>query len=326
MALPTMPSSYASRKTFQEALVRRRESEATMRDRAYRNHDYFRKASIAVDKQNEWTSPASFKDSMTAYSKKRDAEEKADNLQRRKERLRNLLRTEAAMHEAQLKGISTPEHHLKIEEMRQKVEAIRSARESARQKTAEERLVDHFRQNNPELRSLRHDYNRKKTVLTWKDQVEEAKEKKEEERRIKEEEAAEAERKRRVAEEMEEREAEMRKMMEERAKEALQRQVEELRVREATSRRLKEEEEELIRQRAELAEMRAKREAVEKQRRERAYRQALLRQHKAALRRHAQDVQQELEDDMKILATIAAREDEEKEMISSRKEKAKGEE
>ena len=65
---------------------------------------------------------------------------------------------------------------------------------------------------------------------------------------------------------------------------------------------------------------------MEKQRRERAYRQALLRQHKAALRRHAQDVQQELEDDMKILATIAAREDEEKEMISSRKEKAKGEE
>ena len=103
MALPTMPTGWATRKTFQEALVRRRESEAALHDRALRNHDYFRKASIAVDKQNEWTSPASFQDSMTAYSKKMVAEEKAQALRRRKERLRNLLKTEAAMHEAQLK-------------------------------------------------------------------------------------------------------------------------------------------------------------------------------------------------------------------------------
>ena len=208
--------------------------------------------------------------------------------------------------------------------MRQKVEAIRSARESARQKTAEERLVDHFRQNNPELRSARHDYNRKKTVLSWKDQVEETKAKKEEERLSREREEAEEERKRRIAEEMEAKETEVKRLMEERSREALRNQVEELRIREATSRRLKEEEEELIRQRAELAELKARRDAVEKQRKERAYRQALLRQHKAALRRHAQDVQQELEDDMKILTTLGAREDEEREMLSTRKEKAKG--
>ena len=318
-----MPSGWASRKTFQEALVRRRESEASNRDRAERNHDYFRKSSIAVDKQNEWTSPASFKDSMTAYSKKIEAEEKVEVLRRRRERLTNLLRAEAAMHEAQLKGIS-PENHVKIEEMRQKVEAIRSARETARQRTAEERLVDHFRQNNPELRSMRHDYNQKKTVLKWKDQVEEAQVVKEEEKRKREEDEAEEERKRRAAERAAEKEAEMKKIMEERAKDALMKQVEELRIRETTSRRLKEEEEELIRQRAELAELKAQREAVEKRRRERAYRQALLRQHKAALRRHAQEVQKELEDDMKILSTIAAGESEEREMASSRREKAKG--
>jgi len=323
MALPTMPSGWATRKTFQESLIRRRESEAALRDSALRNHNYFRKASIAVDKQNEWTSMASFKDSMTAYSKKTVAEEKVESLRRRRDRLRSLLRTEAAMFEEQLKGVTSPETHLKIEEMREKVEAIRSAREEKRQKTAEERLVDHFRQNNPELRALKHDYNRKKTVLTWKDQVEEAKVKKEEERLKKEEEEAELERKRKAAETLAAKEEAMKRMMEERAREALKRQVEELRIREATSRKLKEEEEELITQRAELAEMKAAREAVEKQRRERAYRQALLRQHKAALRRHAQEVQKELEDDMKILTKIAEREDEEKEMISSRREKAK---
>ena len=324
MALPTMATGWATRKTFQEAVVRRRESEASLRDSALRNHNYFRNASISVDKQNEWTSTASFKDSMTAYSKKTEAEEKIESLRRRRDRLRNLLRTEAAMHEEQLKGVSSPETHLKIEEMREKVEAIRSAREEKRQKTAEERLVDHFRQNNPELRSLRHDYNRKKTVLTWKDQVEEAKVKKEEERRRKEEEEAVEERKRKAADKLAAKEEEMKRLMEDRAREAMKRQVEELRIREATSRKLKEEEEILITQRAELSEVKAKREAVEKQRRERDYRQALLRQHKAALRRHAQDVQKELEDDMRILATIAEREDEEKEMISSRREKAKG--
>lgn len=323
MALPTMATGWATRKTFQEAVVRRRESEASLRDSALRNHNYFRNASISVDKQNEWTSTASFKDSMTAYSKKTEAEEKIESLRRRRDRLRNLLRTEAAMHEEQLKGVSSPETHLKIEEMREKVEAIRSAREEKRQKTAEERLVDHFRQNNPELRSLRHDYNRKKTVLTWKDQVEEAKVKKEEERRRKEEEEAVEERKRKAADKLAAKEEEMKRLMEDRAREAMKRQVEELRIREATSRKLKEEEEILITQRAELSEVKAKREAVEKQRRERDYRQALLRQHKAALRRHAQDVQKELEDDMRILATIAEREDEEKEMISSRREKAK---
>lgn len=104
MALPTMPSSWATGKTFQEALVRRRESEAALRDRAMRHHTYFRNASIAVDKQNEWTSTSSFKDSMTAYSKKIVAEEKVESLRRRRDRLRNMLRTEAAMYEEQLKG------------------------------------------------------------------------------------------------------------------------------------------------------------------------------------------------------------------------------
>lgn len=318
-----MPSSWTSRKTFQEVvMVRRREAENDFRNKWRHNSDYFKRASLDVTKQNEWTSHESYNDSMQAYRKKMEAEEKQEKLLKRRERLKNLLQTERDLHEAEFKGIS-PENHQRIKEMRAKIEEIRTTREESRKKQAEERLYEHFQKNNPDLRTMQHDYNRKKTVLSWKDQVDEAKAKKEEEMKSKAFEEAEEERKRQIAEKMADRELETKKMMEVEAKEALQRQVKELQEREIQSRKLKDEEDQLLRERLVIANLRQQRAAIEKERQEKEYRQALLRQHKAVLRRRAQDVQKELEVDMKILATIASQEAEEKDVYSARREKVR---
>lgn len=95
-------------------------------------------------------------------------------------------------------------------------------------------------------------------------------------------------------------------------KELLKQQMIELRQREAESEVCKREELTLAKQRDEMDRLLEERRVIANRNAKEEYGRQLLRQHKAKLRQKARQVQEELEFDMKILASINEAKDEEK--------------
>lgn len=95
-------------------------------------------------------------------------------------------------------------------------------------------------------------------------------------------------------------------------KELLKQQMIELRQRDAEAEVCKREELELARQRDEIDRLLEERRQIAQRDAKEEYARQLLRQHKAKLRQKARQVQEELEFDMKILASINQARDEER--------------
>ncbi|XP_017269193.1 trichoplein keratin filament-binding protein [Kryptolebias marmoratus] len=322
MALPTFSVHLPSRsRVLAEQLARQREQEARWRQRWELHARYFREQSVRSHRQAAWSSRSSFQQSMSAYHNQRLKEEKKANLEQRRDWLRVMLQEEQDQLEAELREV-VPDRAALTSELVQKTEELRLAREERRKKVAQELLKEHWKRNNPEIRQVESALHKDHVVSRWQEQISEKKQKEvteqEEKRRFE----NEYERTRREALERM-KQAEERKKEEERQRaEELRKQMEELKQREKEASRLKKEQEALLVQQWELEKMEEERRTMEERRKKAEMGHFLIRQYRAQLKRRAQQVQEELEVDCKILAALLEGEEEDRRLETARRERA----
>ncbi|XP_048753198.1 trichoplein keratin filament-binding protein-like isoform X2 [Ostrea edulis] len=332
MALPSMPHYWTTRRNvYEQAIVRNRNHDDHLRERWGHTADYFQRSNIAATKQTEWESEKSLKSryesekslksSMDAYQKGKDSEKKAKNLALRREKLAAMLRQERYKFEAELKGYSL-DNFDRLEDMKDRVDSLRSAREEKRKNLAEEKLYEHWRQNNPDIRKIEAEQLKDHVVDKWGSQMEEFREKEEQERIEKEKFEREMEEERVAALELERQKEEDRLEEEKKWKDVLREQMFELRDREAEAERLKKEQDALQTEQWRLEDLEDERKKMESARGQREMGRMLLRQHKAQMMRRSRQIQEELEQDKRMLEALIERENEEREMLTTRREKA----
>ncbi|XP_022104626.1 trichoplein keratin filament-binding protein-like [Acanthaster planci] len=324
MALPTMPAYWTSRyKNIQErAMVQRRTHEADFREKWGNNAQYFKSSDVKTTKQRAWTSDQSFHNSMDAYRKRDERELRALRLRNRRHKLKQLLDDERERYAAELRGLSLGNYE-RLKGMKERTDELKSQKEEKRKQIADQRLYDHWRQNNPDLRKIESEMHKKHVVHGWGEQVDSHREQLESARREEQQEYREMEQDRQAALEKE-RQAQQAKLREEKQlAEQLKEQMNELRQREAEAERLKQEQDRLLQRQWELDKLEEERQAMEEQRKKSQMARALSRQYKAQLRRRAKEVQEALEFDRKILEALVEKESEEQQIQTTRREKAK---
>ncbi|XP_077995697.1 trichoplein keratin filament-binding protein-like [Glandiceps talaboti] len=324
MALPTLPSYWQTRyKNVQERnIVSRRNQDHDFREKWGHNAKYFQQLDVQTTKQRAWTSDGSFQDSMDAFKKQHDRETKKNQLTSRRMKLQEMLRKERILYEAELKGLSAVNYE-RLESMKERSDELKSQKETARKQIADERLYDHWKKNNPDLRKIESEQHKKHVVGKWSEQVEEMEERLESAREEKRQFDAELERERLAAVERHKQQQMAKYQDDKEQAEMLKEQMKELKARETEAEMLKREEAELLKQQWELEELESQRRELEERRKKTEFGRVLTRQYKAQLRRRSQQVQEALELDRKILAALAEKAEEDKQIQTARREKAR---
>ncbi|XP_046575008.1 trichoplein keratin filament-binding protein-like isoform X2 [Haliotis rubra] len=323
MALPTIPGYWTSRRNiYEQAIVSRRNHETDFRQKWSEASDHFNKMDIDASKKKTWMSDQSFQDSMDAYKSRTEKDIKALSLKRRRSKLAELIHEENLQFEAELRGYSR-DNYSRMEEMRNRADGLKSAREEKRKHMADEKLYEHWKQNNPDIRKVEQSLLQEHVVNSWPDQVEEQRERMESARREKEKYEEEMELERQAAVEAEKQRAEEKLVEEKRLKEVLKEQMMELKKREEETAMLKYEQDSLQRQQWELEQLEDTRRRTEDARKKQEFGRILLRQHKAQLMRRSRQIQQELEQDHKLLEALLEKEEADLILHTARKEKAK---
>ncbi|MED6269838.1 hypothetical protein CHARACLAT_003757 [Characodon lateralis] len=322
MALPTFSARGPSRsRTLAEQLARQREQEARWRQQWELHARYFREQGVRSRRQVAWSSRDSFQQSMSAYHKERLKEEKKAKLEQRRDRLRAMLQEERDRLEAELRDL-VPERSQMVSQWKEKAEELQKAREERRKKVAQELLKEHWKRNSPDLREFESALHKDHVVSQWQEQISEKKQKEVWEREEKTRFENEYERSRKEALERI-RQAEEGKREEERKRaEELRKQMEELKMREEEATRLKEEQKALLVKKWELEKMEEERKKTEETQKKHEIGHFLVRQYRAQLKRRAQQIQEELEVDQKILAALLEQEEEDKRWQTARRERA----
>ncbi|XP_072271500.1 trichoplein keratin filament-binding protein [Pyxicephalus adspersus] len=322
MALPTLPSNWHSRsRVLEKQIVRHREQEAQFRNEWDMASRYFKQSDVCSYKQAQWSSRVSYEQSMNAYHREKQKEEKRKNLERRRDELRKMLQEERNMLEAELKELSQ-NRDPDLQSMRERAEGLRSAREERRKQLAEEMLYEQWKKNNTKLREVESNLYKKYVVNAWGEQITERNKEKLEEEEEKKRYENQYELARREALENMKREEERRRQTERERAEVLRQQMEELKLRELEAHQLQKEQEDLQRQQWEVEKLQEERKKAEERRKKTELGHFLSRQYTAQMKRRAQMVQEELEMDMKILSALISKEDEEQRLRSARREKA----
>ncbi|XP_025092426.1 trichoplein keratin filament-binding protein-like [Pomacea canaliculata] len=324
MALPTTPRYWMNRKeAYEHSIARHRNQESDFRHQWEEHADYFKKNNVVAAKQQAWESTPAYKDRCTdAFKKSSEREMKALNLKQRQEKLRAMLLEENRQWEAELKQVSR-QNCDKIENMKDRAEELRSAREEKRKKIAEDKLYDHWQQNNPDIRKVRSELLKDYVVGQWPTQIEEMKQKEEEARREKEAIERQMEEERLAALEKERQEEAKRLKEERQLREHLKRQIQELRQREAEAEQLKRQQDALLLQQWEVEQLEAERKEKEQQRKRSDLGRILLRQHKAQMMSKSRRIQEELEEDRLLLEMLIKKEEKEDVLQTARREKAR---
>lgn len=323
MALPTMPRYWTSRKNiYEQAIIKQRNHQNDFHERWSKDAEYWNKSNVATHKQNAWESDASLRSSLDKYKSDNEKNLKAINLQRRRLLLANMLKKERREYEAELKGFSKA-NYSRLEDMRDRADVLRSAREEKRKGLAEEKLYEHWRQNNPDLRRVEQDLVKEKVVGSWAGQVDETKARKEQEKKEIERIELEMEEERLAGIDSDRRKVEEKLDEEKRLKRILVEQMDELKNREYEAERLKKQEEELQQEQWRLGRIDEERKRVELARQQREHGRVLLRQHKTQMMRRSKQIQEELELDKKILNSLIEQEHELDHIQTARREKAK---
>ncbi|XP_029778598.1 trichoplein keratin filament-binding protein isoform X2 [Suricata suricatta] len=323
MALPTLSSRWCSRRLLdqQAARQRHREQEARIRQQWDQNSRYFRMSDIFSSKQAEWSSKTSYQRSMHAYQREKMKEEKRKQLEARRERLRQLLLEEQALQARELEEL-----RLSMEaregRLRERHGDLKSAREEQRKLIAEQLLYEHWKKNNPKLREIESALHKEHVINSWKMQKEEKKQQEatqeEENKRCE----NEYERARREALERMKAEEERRRLEDKLQAEALLQQMEELKLKEMEATKLKKEQENLLKQRWELERLEEERKQMAALRQKAELGRFLRHQYNVQLSRRAQQIQEELEADKRILQALLEEEDENQRQHLARREQA----
>ncbi|CAK8692167.1 unnamed protein product [Clavelina lepadiformis] len=323
MALPTIPSPWALKHQHVERqLSRIHEQHQKFRHQWDVVASYYKGQNMKNNIRGSLTSDASYRKSMDAYATLEEKNRKATALHKRRMKLQKLLCEENLRYEAELQRLSAG-NYSRLQEMQERSENLKSAREEKRKQLAQEKLYEHWKENNPELRMLQSEIHREHVKEAWGEQTQRKQEafKKEnveevkyanqyEEARIK------------ALEEIKKKEAQRLQEEKERAR-ILQQQMAELKAREQQAALLQREEEEILREQWELEKLQEERGKVEEQRKKGQLQRFLHHQYKAQLRRRAQQIQEELEFDREILRKLQEEEKKSKEVQTARQQKAK---
>jgi len=321
MVLPTLNSYFElKRSNFNEEVLRKRHTTDYERSERWSSASkYFNKTNVNSMQHNSWTSDRSYNSSLSAFTRQQQnsAESQEDKKQRLKDRqvkLSQILTEEKSHLEEELKQLrlSGDNNANTVEGLKSRADTLRSAREDNRKKIAEEKLYEHWRVNNPELRQLESRQLIEHTVGEWQNQLHD---KQEERRKLQEIDSEyvkylDSERERAIEKDIELKRLKLNRELE--LKEILKTQMIELKQKEAESEILKREEYELMREKVELDSMERERQDNEKRYMVKEYGRQLLRQHKIKLRQRAKEIQEALEHDLDLLKRLAEAHDSEK--------------
>uniref|UniRef100_A0A8C6Q8P5 Trichoplein keratin filament-binding protein n=1 Tax=Nothobranchius furzeri TaxID=105023 RepID=A0A8C6Q8P5_NOTFU len=324
MAFPTRSVHLSSRnrcRVLEEQKVQRREREAQQRHQWELHSRYLKEQEVRCQQQAAWSCQRCFQQSMSAYHHLEEEEQRKAFLWRHRGKLRTMLQEERDQLEAELRQL-VPDKTTRMNQMVQKAEELHSAREETRKKIAQELLREHWKRNNAELRQAESALHKDHVVSRWQEQVSEKKQKEVTEREEKRRFENEHERTRKEAQERMKQAEERQKEEERRRAEALRQQMEELKMREEETSRLKKEQQVLMMQQVELDKIEEERKKIEDRRKKAEMGSFLIRQYKAQLRRKAQQVQEELEVDRKIMAALLEGEEEDQRLKAARRERA----
>ena len=292
---------------------------------------FFEYANNQSRKHSSWTSDRVFNASMQAYTRQQEDsdEDRARRLGERQSRLVQLLAAEAKHNEEELKRVrqerrlqsggnvgalaatgvalsSRPANDLDV--LRTRVDGLRQTRETERKRLADEKLYEQWRANNSDIRELESRRMQERVVDEWADQV------RDKENAVRMRERDDAEYVRYLEEEKERalaRDVELTRLKQTRAvelKEILKEQMIEVKQREAESEVLSREEAEVMRDMQSIEMVREERARINERRLKEEHGRQLLRQHKAALRKRAKEVQDAIEFDLGVLKVLKERE------------------
>ncbi|KAM6944756.1 trichoplein keratin filament-binding protein isoform 1-T1 [Lycodopsis pacificus] len=322
MALPAFSAHAPSRsRVLAGQLARQREQQARFRQQWELHAQYLKEQSVRSQRQAVWSSHQSHQQSMSAFNKQRLNDEKKASLEQRRSRLRAMLQEEQDRLEAELREV-VPDRSSLANQLVQKTEELRTAREERRKKLSQELLREHWKKNNTELRELESALHKDHVVSQWQEQISEKKQQEVTEQEQKKRLENEYERTRREALERMKQAEEEKNIEELKRAEELRKQMEELKLRETEATRLKREQEALLVKQWELEKIEEERRKVEERRKKCEMGHFLIRQYRAQLKRRAQQVQEELEADRKILAGLLEGQQEDKRMETERRERA----
>lgn len=332
MVLPTLQSYWEiKRVNNSENIIKQRHTQEFERNEKWSNATkYFNSANATARQYCAWTSDKSYQASMSALSKQAEQsellkEEKKERLKQRQQRLGELFRFENEQLTNEMKQLRAngEVNSNTFDMMKSRIENIKSAREEDRKKIAQEKLYEHWRQNNPELRQLESKQLNDFVVDSWIGQIDEKQDVIRANKELDREYVRylETEREKAI-----ERDAEIRRLKLNRElelKEILKQQMIELRQREAETEILKREEAELVREQAKIEQLEFERKEYEKRFQNQEYGRQLLRQHRTKLKQRAKEIQTALEHDLKILSEIAQVQIEQKNIENEKRLKAK---
>ncbi|CAF1091613.1 unnamed protein product [Rotaria sp. Silwood1] len=311
MVLPTLHSHYATKHlaTPQQIMQRKQEIEAEKKAQWAQTANYFKAQTRHNSVHSHWTSPTSGVISHEAHRVQQEKEEKLNNLEQRRNRLAAILEAEKIKFQNELSSIRQSSRE-SIPDMKIRAESLRSAREKERQVIANEKLYEHWITNDPDLRSIEQEKLENLQPEYWSEQLNERRlvQQQEDEFNLKYQE--ELRQRLNQQDKLEQEEKYERKKRIEELKIILQQQMDELKEKEEETEILKQEEERLLREQWELDQYEEERKQMEKRYIQQDYGRQLLRQHKAKLHKRAKEIQEQLELDMKILASIAQTDEE----------------
>ena len=217
----------------------------------------------------------------------------------------------------------TPRGLNTVDALKQRADTLRSAREDERKKLAQEKLYEHWRLNNPELREIESKKLNDHVVNNWESQIGEKneqliREKEYDEDYVK---YLEKERERALEKDTELKRLKLNRELE--LKEILKQQMIELKQREAENEILNREESELMQERIQMQQLDEDRKEYEKKNENKEYGRQLLRQHTAKLRKKAKEIQEALEFDLGILRQLSESQENQRNIESAKRNKAK---
>lgn len=332
MVLPTLPSFLELKKVNfnQDHLRYKHNYQADQSEKWSNTIKFFQKANSEVKLHDALTSDRSFNQSMFAYSRQQDeSEEKKQQqkelLQQRRNKLKQLFANEESSLQKELKNLRLNgiNNSNTLSSLKMKAEELKWAREKERQKIAEDKLYENWRQNNPELRELESQQLQKHVVDAWSGQINEKEQASviEENEKLEYLKYLEAERQKAEDRDLELRRLKLNREIE--LKEILKQQMIELKQKEAESDVLGREEYELTQEKLRLMKINEERLRLAEKNNKQDYGRQLLRQHKAKLRQKAKEIQEELEFDLKVLMLINESEDKDARIQSARRLQAK---
>lgn len=314
MVLPTLNSYNDLKKVnFNQDFLRQKHHNTYEQQQKWSNASkYYNNSYVNAARNSQWTSDKSFDASMNAYTRQQDDQQtaraqKKDILKDRQGKLQLLLKEDASKYEKELKElrINGPKNSKTLESLKYKIDNIKSAREDDRKRLAEEKLYQHWRENNPDIRQIESKQLTDHVTKQWTDQVKE----KDEAMKLLDQEnmdyARYLEAENQKAEDLDIELKHLKLDREIELKEILKQQMIELKQREAESEVLGREENEFLQERYEIMHLNGQRNQLNEKNAKTEYGNYLLRQHKVKLRQKAKEIQDALALDLKILEHIA---------------------